>query len=266
MGIAILSGRGFTDADTPSSPLVLMANETMAEAFWPGEDPIGKRIRIGNGNGPFTTVVGVVADVRLRRSLSEAQQPVYYRPLSQVGWPDAMYVTVRTQISPTNLVAALRREVWAMDPRVPITNVLSAPDLVAAAVAQPRFRTLVLSTFSMFAMLLAVVGIYGVMAYTVGDRTREIGIRMALGAHQGNIVKLVLSNGLGLTAIGVGVGVLAAFGLTRFLESMLFGLAAHDVVTFGVVAIVLGGVSLLATYLPARRAAKIDPLESLRYE
>ncbi len=266
MGIAILSGRGFTDADAPSSPLVLMANETMAEAFWPGEDPIGKRIRIGNGNGPFTTVVGVVADVRLRRSLSEAQQPVYYRPLSQVGWPDAMYVTVRTQISPTNLVAALRREVWAMDPRVPITNVLSAPDLVAAAVAQPRFRTLVLSTFSMFAMLLAVVGIYGVMAYTVGDRTREIGIRMALGAHQGNIVKLVLSNGLGLTAIGVGVGVLAAFGLTRFLESMLFGLAAHDVVTFGVVAIVLGGVSLLATYLPARRAAKIDPLESLRYE
>jgi ABC-type antimicrobial peptide transport system permease subunit len=177
-----------------------------------------------------------------------------------------MYVAVRTRISPTNLVAGLRREVWAMDPRVPITNVSSASELIAESVAEPRFRTLVLATFGVFAMLLAVVGIYGVMAYTVGDRTREIGIRMALGAGQGNIVKLVLNTGLGLTVIGVGAGVLAALGLTRFIESMLFGLPAHDVVTFGVVALGLGGVSLLATYLPARRAARIDPLKSLRYE
>ncbi len=265
MGIPLLRGRGFANADAQSSLSVLIANETMAEAFWPGENPIGKRIRIGDGDRPWTTVVGVVADVR-QQSLAEEQQPVYYRPLSQVGWPDRMYVAVRTRISPTDLVAGLRREVWAMDPRVPITNVSSASELIAESVAEPRFRTLVLSTFGVFAMLLAVVGIYGVMAHTVGDRTREIGIRMALGAGQGNIVKLVLNTGLGLTAIGVGVGVLAALGLTRFLESMLFGLAAHDVVTFGVVAIGLGGVSLLATYLPARRAARIDPLKSLRYE
>lgn len=265
MGISLLRGRGFTDADAQSSPAVLIANETMSEAFWPGEDPIGKRIRIGDGDGPWTTVIGVVADVQ-QLSLAEEQQPVYYRPLSQVGWPDRMYVAVRTRISPTDLVAGLRREVWAIDSRVTITNVSSASELIAESVAEPRFRTIVLSTFGVFALLLAVVGIYGVMAYTVGDRTREIGIRMALGAHQGNIVKLVLSTGLGLTAIGVGFGVLAALGLTRFIESMLFGLAAHDVVTFGVVALGLGGVSLLATYLPARRAARIDPLKSLRYE
>jgi predicted permease len=263
MGIVLLQGRGFASGDRMGAPSVALVNEVMADLFWPGESALGKRIRLGEGDGPWTTVVGVVSDVR-RQSLAEEREPIYYRPLRQAGWPQAMFVAVRSVADPAELVPALRREVWALDARIPLTDIATAAELVEESIAGPRFRMLVLSTFGALALLLAVVGIYGVIAYAVGERTREIGIRLALGAEQQAILRMVLGHGMGLAAIGLSIGAAGAVALTRFLASMLFGVTPQDPVTFAAVVVVLLAASGLACYVPARRAAKIDPMESLQ--
>ena len=264
MGMSLLRGRSFTEADAQTAPSVAIVNETMAQLFWPGDDAIGRRLRFGQG-AAWTTVVGVVADVR-QRSLADELKPLYYRPFSQVMWPDGMFITVRSRIASEEVVPALRREVWALNPQLPVTDIAVALDLIEESVSTTRFRTVVLSAFGAMAAVLALVGVYGVIAYAVGDRTREIGIRMALGAKRGNILQLVLSRGMGLIAVGLAIGIGSAFGLTRFLNSMLYGITSRDPMTFAVTGLAMALVAGLACYVPARRAAKIEPLESLRYE
>ena len=264
MGMSLLRGRSFTEADARTAPSVAIVNETMARLLWPGDAAVGKRLRFGEG-AAWTTVVGIVADVR-QRSLADELQPLYYRPFSQVMWPDGMFITVRSRVASEEVVPALRREVWALNPQLPVTDIAVALDLIEESVATPRFRTVVLSAFGAMAAVLALVGVYGVIAYAVGDRTREIGIRMALGAKRGNILQLVLSRGMGLTAIGLAIGIGSALGLTRFLNSMLYGITSRDPMTFAVTGLAMALVACLACYVPARRAAKIEPLESLRYE
>lgn len=263
MGIALLQGRGFAPGDRGGTPSVALVNEVMADLFWPGESALGKRIRFGEGDGPWTTVVGVVSNVR-QQSLADEGEPIYYRPLRQVGWPQAMFAAVRSVGDPAELISALRREVWALDSRIPLTDITTAAELLEESIAGPRFRMLVLSSFGALALLLAVVGIYGVIAHAVGERTREIGIRLALGAEQQVIVRMVLRYGMGLAAIGLAIGAAGAVALTRFLGSMLFGVTPQDPVTFAAVVVVLLVASGLACYVPARRAARIDPLESLQ--
>jgi putative ABC transport system permease protein len=265
MGIALRRGRAFDATDVGESVAVITVNEVMADLFWPGEDAIGKQIALGGADGTPVTVVGVVANVR-QRSLAEDEPPMYYRPLAQAGWPDGMFVVVRTDGDPAGAVSSIRQQVWALNPELPLTDVSVATQLIDRSVAAPRFRTALLVTFSAFALLLSLVGIYGVIAYNVGERTHEMGVRMALGAQGATIVAMVVGQGLRLVAIGIAAGVLGAWGLTRFLRGMLFGVTGTDGLTFSATAVVFVTIAILASYGPARRAARADPLESLRSE
>lgn len=266
MGIPLLRGRGFTDADTPNAPPVMVVSETMADALWPDADALGQRVRVGNGEDrPWVTVIGVVGDVQ-SRSLAEEREPLYYRPLTQALWPSSMYAVVRSGVSPTQLVPAIRQRVQALSPVIPLTDVTSADELLADSVAAPRYRTLVLGAFGGLALALAVVGIYGVIALFVGDRTREIGIRMALGAGRVRVMEMILRQGLVLAAVGIALGIAAAAALTGALSGMLFGLSPLDPMVYSAAATVLLVVAAAACYLPARRAARIDPIESVRYD
>ncbi len=264
MGIPLLRGRGFSATDRRDAPFVVVVNQAMADLYWPDQDPVGKRMRIGN-SGPWTTVVGVAADVR-QRSLAEELQPLYYRPLAQAAWPEGLFIVARATTSADELVSQIRQHVWALNPELPLTDVTTASDLVSRSVAEPRFRTLVLFTFGAFAVALALMGIYGVIAYAVAERSREIGVRMALGARRAIIMRMILGRGMRLTAIGITLGVAGALGLTRFLSGMLFGVTPYDAPTFVAAVIVLMAIAALACYVPARRAARVDPLTSLRYE
>ena len=265
LAIPLLGGRGFTPTDGPDSPPVAMVNRAMASLFWPGEDPIGKRIRIGDQQEVWTTVIGVVGDVR-QSSLAREPEPMYYRPLAQAGWPVAMFVVVRSGITSEEMAKQLRHQVGSLDPTIPLTDLTAIDDLVERTVAEPRFRTLILSTFGAFAVILTLVGIYGVTAYAVGERVREIGVRMALGARADRIVALVLGRGVRLALIGIGLGVAGALGFTRFLGGMLFGITPYHVPTFLATALFLLTVSALACLVPAQRAAMVDPLVALREE
>lgn len=264
LGVTLIRGRRFTDEDDMRAPPVLIANQAFAERFWPGEDALGKRVRLGNDeDAPWTTVVGVVPDSRTR-TLADDPAPLYYRPLAQAVWPDAMFVVARSRTGPDELVGSIRAVVWSIDPNVPITETTTATDLVSNAVATPRFRTIVLASFGGVAVLLALFGIYGVISFTVGERRQEIGVRMALGADGGAVIGMVLRRGLVLTAFGIGIGLVGSLLLSRFLKSLLFDLTAMDPMTYVLSAVLMAGVAVAATYGPAKRAASIDPLESLR--
>ena len=263
MSTRLLQGRDFTEQDDEKAPRVAIINETFARRFFPDEDPIGKRFSLGRSDGAKTQVIGVVQDGKYA-GLNEDPKPYVSRPLwqSDVG---STSVIVRTEDDPRRLIAAVRREVQEMDSHIPMSGEtlvekLSLPKLPA------RIAASVLGGFGLLALALAAIGIYGVISYAVSTRTHEIGIRMALGAQKADVLKLVLGQGMMLTMIGIAIGLSAALVLTRLMKSLLFGVSATDPVTFAVASLLLAAVALLACYLPARRATRVDPMDALRHE
>ncbi|MCI0336031.1 MAG: ABC transporter permease [Acidobacteria bacterium] len=267
MGIPIVRGRSFAEQDGRDSLRVAIINETMARRFWPNEDPIGKRFKFGDrpeSNNPWLTIVGVVGDtkrqgldasVRIESFLPHAQRPTR-----------GMEVVVRTADNPLAMARTVREAVWSMDKDLPLSEIQTVEEMIGVRIAPRRFNMLLLGLFAAVALLLAAVGIYGVMSYTVSQRTHEIGIRMALGAQIKDVLKLVLRQGMMLVLLGVTIGLISSFALTRLIEGLLFGVSATDPLTFAGIPILLAIVALLACYIPARRATKVDPVVSLRYE
>jgi putative ABC transport system permease protein len=265
MGIPLLKGRGLSEQDVHSSVLVTVINEELAREVFPGQDPIGKYIvNFENVDGPIQ-IVGVVGNVR-HRDLETTPRPEIYFPFGQAHWPSA-FMVVRTHTSdPLALATVAQNAVAGVNRDVPLANLRCMQDMVAGSLLRRKFAMLLLSIFAGLAMLLAAIGLYGVMSYTVSQRTHEVGIRMALGARKEDVLKLVVGQGMRLAGLGVAVGLAASIALTRLMSSLLFGVSARDPITFGVVAALLVGVALLANYVPARRAAKVDPMVALRYE
>jgi predicted permease len=260
MGIALLKGRPFTAQDKKDAPKVAVINEAMARRFWPDEDPIGKRLLLGNPTG----IVGVVGNV-MHAGLDAPVEPEIYLPFSQT--PSSVTTLVaRTDSEPIKLAAALRAQVNAIDQYQPVENIRTMEAVVSGSVAQPRFVALAMGAFAGLALALATVGIYGVMSYSISQRTHEIGIRMALGAKKSDVLKLVIGQGMLIAGSGVAIGLAVAFALTRLMSSLLFGVSATDPITFMVLALFLTGVALGACLVPARRATKVDPMVALRYE
>jgi putative ABC transport system permease protein len=268
LGVSMLKGRDFNVHDGAKDLPVVIVNQTFAQKYFPNEDPIGKRIRPGISTTVtepvMREIVGVVSDVR-NRNLSSELRPGYFMPMSQIPF-NQMAVIVRTKNDPHSLITAVQNEVHSMDPEVPVFNVKTMDEHIAATVAAPRFNTTLLVIFAAVALVLTIVGLYGVMSYSVAQRTNEIGIRMALGARVTDVLGLVFKQGLTLVLIGEAIGLVGAFALTRLIRGMLFGVAPNDFMTFAAVALMLAVVALLATLIPARRAAKVDPLVALRYE
>lgn len=262
LGIPLMKGRTFTDADDEQAPKVAVINETMARHMWPGEDSIGKELPLMNDK---INVVGVIADTR-HEGLSADVQSEIYLPLLQSGLITPMQLAVRTSTNPATMISTVRSQIAAIDPEEPIYNVTTLEQTLSDSVAPRRFNMLMLGIFAGIALALATVGIYGVMAFSVAQRTREIGIRMALGAERGDVLSLMSRQALGVTLAGVAFGLFGAWALTRFLSNFLYGVQPTDRATFIVVPIALITVSLLACYIPARRATKVDPIEALRYE
>ena len=269
-GVPLIAGRDFTKRDDSNSPPVVIVNRTLSQRFFPNQDPIGKHVRPGIGNGyspgepPMREIVGVIGDVK-QSSLGEEAAPEVYAPLAQSPF-GTMFVVVRTASDPASLVEAVRRQVASVDKRVPIYHVETLDQYFAQSVAGPRFNTMLLSGFAGLAVLLACLGVYGVMSYIVAQRTHEIGVRMALGAETGKVLGWVLGRGFLLSSIGVSVGLVLSFGFTHLLSGLLYGVRATDPVVFAIAPLALLGVAALASYIPARRAARVDPVIALRYE
>jgi putative ABC transport system permease protein len=262
MGIPLLKGRYFDQKDVLNSELVIIISENLARAFWPNEDPVGKRMQWGGGS--YWKVVGVVKDVRLAQTAKPG--PHVYLPYRQREGMSPEDLVIRTKSDPAGLIASVREQVRAIDPNQPISNISTMDQLLWRSLAQRRFNFTLLAIFAALALLLALLGIYGVLSYVVAHSTREIGIRVALGAQPRDVLKLIVGQGLGLALIGIGLGIGGAFGLTRLMKSLLFGVTATDPLTFLSVSVVLVVMALLACYVPARRATKVDPLVALRHE
>ncbi|MDQ2855530.1 MAG: ABC transporter permease, partial [Acidobacteriota bacterium] len=268
LGIQILSGRSFTSADTTGSPRVVLINETLRRRFFAGEDPIGKRLNLNltlDSKPDWTQIVGVVADVKYN-GLADEVQPAIYQPTTQEPtWGGAL--VIKTNLSdPLSLTAAVRNEIKKLDPDLPVTQVATMQQHLSKAVSQPRFRTTLIALFAVVALLLACVGIYGVISYSVTQRTHEIGIRMALGARTGDVLRMIIRQAIVLAVAGVTIGLAASFAITRLMSNLLFDVKATDPLIFVATALVLTATALIASYLPARRAARVDPLVALRYE
>ena len=268
MGIPLVRGRVFTDQDRKDSPRVAVINAEMAKTYFPDEDPIGKGINVTNGPETFREIVGIVGDVKqygpARPTTLQTYEPFLQNPFS------GMTLVVRAENNPTALTSAIRTQVRAIDKDQPIARTRPLEQIVSESVAKQRFAMLLLGTFGAVALVLAAVGLYGVMSYAVTQRTHELGIRMALGARTGDVLKLVVSQGMTLALVGVGIGLggafLLAFVLSRFMSSLLFGIGATDPLTFAGISVLLVGVALGACLVPARRAIKVDPMIALRYE
>jgi len=267
VGTPVLRGRGFLETDTLDSMPVTVINAAMARKYWPGQDALGKQVAPGSTRYPLATVVGIVADIK-HLSLREDPGPEMYVPFNQKVWPTlaVMQVAIRTKADPSSMTGLIREAIHSVDPDLPLGKLATLTTLVDEAMTQPRFSMLLMAAFGALAVALAAIGMYGVIAYSVAQRTREIGIRMALGAQQGTVFGMVLSQGARLAGLGIGIGILTALGVTRLMASFLYGVQPADPLTFAVVALLLAGIALLACYLPARRATRVDPILALRDE
>jgi putative ABC transport system permease protein len=264
MSIPLMRGRLFTERDTAETEQVVIINETLQRRFFPNADPLGKRIAFSGANGPWHTIVGVVGDARHVGLDSEAGLELY-RPFAQTPTRSVTLV-VKSSLDPGSVVASIRGEISKLDAEQPIHNVWPMTEIVARDIAPERFNLTLLAVFAVVALLLAAVGIYGVMSYAVTERTREIGVRIALGAQARDVLKLVAGQALWLALAGVASGVGGALALTRLMKKLLFEVEASDPLTFIAVSFLLTVVALLAALVPARRATKVDPMVALRYE
>jgi predicted permease len=264
VGTPVLQGRVFTAADAPSAPRVTVVDETLARLYWPNGDAVGKRVRHGGDTtaGGWMTIVGIVPNVR-HESLAEEPSLQVYEPFAQ-GTPWTMYLVVRVVSDPEALLPALRAQVAAIDPEIPLYEVRTMEQAVSRSLATRRLTNVLLAAFATAAFVLAAIGIYGVIAIGVAARTREFGVRMALGARSANVLVLVLRRGVLLAAVGIGIGLLGAVWAVRFLRGLLFGVSAFDLPTFAIATAVLGVIALVACLIPARRATVADPLTALR--
>ncbi len=274
MKIALREGRELSDADNAAAQPVIIVNEAFARRYFVGKNALAQQLTVGRGlNEPLRQVVGVVGDIK-QSGLDSAAPPMAFVPVSQVTDKlmgvirtfTATNFTVRTSVAPHSLSAAIKREIATIDATLPLTEIRSMEELTTRAVASQRFNMTMIALFAGLGLLLAAVGIYGVVSYSMAQRTNEIGLRMALGAQASDVVKLVVKHGLGLALLGVGLGLLASFALTRLMGSFLFGVGATDPLTFLVISLLLTLVALAACYIPARRATKVDPMIALRYE
>ena len=262
MGIRIVRGRGFTERDDERAPTVAVINETMAAKYWPGEDPIGKRVQLSYNNTPPREIVGIAADVK-QISLTDVVPSQMYAPFVQAPWP-FLTAVIRTTAAPEAAAGSLRQLLARLDPEQAAGDIRTFDQFLARSIATPRFTAILLGAFASLALLLAGFGLYGVMAYSVAQRSREIGIRMALGAQATDVRSLVVSQAVRLGAAGLAMGLAGALAVTRVLDSLLFGVTASDPLTFAAVSAALITVLLLAAYLPARRATRVDPIVALR--
>lgn len=271
LGVPLIAGRFFNQEDRARGRASLIVNQTVARRYFPDGNAVGKRLQTGDTNpgASWETIVGVVGDVKYQ-GLDEKEQPTLYVPFHMDGWSPtfvrSMYLIVRTQSDPANVTALVRSRLASLDADVPVSQVRTMDDLLSESVSGPRFRMLLLATFASLALLLAAIGIYGVLAYAVEGRTQEIGVRVALGAQQRDVMALVLRHGMVLALLGIAIGVTGAFALTGLMASLLFGVAPRDPLTFLVVPLALLLVAVAASYIPARRAMRVDPVVALRHE
>jgi putative ABC transport system permease protein len=264
IGIPLLKGRYFSGQDRDKSLPVLIINDTMARRYWPGEDPIGRRLTLPSLGGISREVVGVVGDVK-HSGLDTESGAQMYLPYLQQPW-SFMSLVVRTQSDPARMAGVLRHEITAQDANQSVYDVKTMQQIVSESVSQPRLYTMLLGVFAAVAMILAAVGIYGVMNYLVTQRVHEIGIRMALGAQAMEIFKMIVGQGMLLALMGVVIGLAVAFLGTRVMESLLFGVSTRDLTTFLGIPLMLAAIAFFSIYIPARRAMKVDPMVALRQE
>jgi predicted permease len=268
MGIPMLAGRDFTEADDEKATKIVVVNETFARQFFPRasslDEVVGKRFSTRGPEGPFRQIAGVARDGKYW-SIGEAPTPFVYFPLRQ-SYGTFMTMAVRTDGDPKALTGAIRSKISELDATLPVYDIKTFTEHLGFSLFPVRVAAVLLASFGLLALLLAGIGIYGVTAYAVSQRTREIGIRMALGAQRGDILRLMLRHGLKLSLIGLGIGLAASFALTRLMAAVLYGVSATDAITFTAISLLLAGVALAACFVPARRATKVDPMIALRYE
>jgi len=264
MGIPLIAGRAFTDRDTLEAPRVAIVSQTLAQRYFPNGDALGKRINVNTGPESYREIVGIAGDVK-QNGLTRETKPHTYEPFAQAP-NQFMTLVVRSTKDPASLVPAIRSQVLALDNDLPLQRVTTLDRVISNSIRRQRFTSVVLSVFAVVALLLATAGLYGVISYSVAQRTHELGIRVALGAQVKDVMQMVLRQGMTFVVIGELVGIAGAFALTRLLGGLLFGVTPTDAITFIAVVTILTIVALLACYIPARRATKVDPLVALRYE
>jgi putative ABC transport system permease protein len=269
LGVPIVRGRVFDARDEAGRAPTVVVNEALASKYLPGVDPVGRRLKIGGPErpigprNPWMEIVGVVGDIKYS-GLDATPEPTYYMPYRQNPW-NGQFVVVRTASNPSALASAARDAVAALDRNVPIARLRTMDDLMTASVAPPKFRTIVVAIFALVGVLLAAIGVYGVISYAVSERTHELGVRIALGAARGDVVRLVLGEAVLLATAGISIGLAGAFATTRLIQSLLFGVTSTDAATFAGISALLFTTALIASYVPTHRATRIDPMVALRY-